>query len=85
MFTKFFKMKKLIITNLDEYIIYKTINYEVLAYVERIALNAPLALYKIPIPNTHYIFYLCSVLYEPSEHIEYKYTYKIVRDSELQQ
>ena len=78
-------MKKLIITNLDDFIIYKTINYKVLAYVERIALNAPLALNKIPIPNTHYIFYLCSALYEPNEHIEYKYSYTIVRDSEIQQ
>ncbi len=77
-------MKKLIITNLEDFIIYKTINYEVLAYVERIALNSAIPIQKIPITNTHYYFDLYSVLYEPHEHIEYKYTYKIVRDTELQ-
>lgn len=76
--------KKLIVSNLDEYIVFKTITYELLAYVERIALNAPVALNRISVPETHYVFHLCSVLYEPSEHIQYKYTYRIVREAEIQ-
>jgi hypothetical protein len=76
-------MKKLIILNLDTFVGYKTINYELLAYVENIALNSQKTIYKIPVPETHYTFVLCSILYEPYEHIEYKYTYRIHRETDI--
>lgn len=77
--------KKLIVLNLADYISYKTITFDRLAYVEKIALNAPVALNRIPIPQTYYLFELDSVYYKPQAMIQYEYNYKIIRTAELQE